>query len=130
MDKWLEEAKQKAPCTLLLDNLDLVLGPENEVSTSVDLADNSYRLRPTLPSLLSTSRSSLAPSRCQLAYLFLRLLLDQQDCILYSRPSISSVTRSRFHHRNKKLVGRSSRQSSLPRLSLRYAAPQTMEKTS
>lgn len=33
MDKWLDEAKQKAPCTLVLDNLDLVLGPENEVRT-------------------------------------------------------------------------------------------------
>jgi peroxin-1 len=32
MSKWIEEASARRPCVLILDNLELLLGPENEVS--------------------------------------------------------------------------------------------------
>lgn len=34
MAKWIEDARRQSPCILVLDNLDLVLGPENELSAS------------------------------------------------------------------------------------------------
>lgn len=34
MTKWIEDGRRKSPCILVLDNLDLILGPENELSAS------------------------------------------------------------------------------------------------
>lgn len=34
MDKWIDDAKAKAPCCLILDDLDNLLSPETEVSVS------------------------------------------------------------------------------------------------
>lgn len=34
MTKWIDDARRKSPCVLVLDNLDLILGPENELSAS------------------------------------------------------------------------------------------------
>lgn len=45
MDKWIEDAKAKAPCCLILDDLDNLLSPETEVSVSQQLL--TFPLPPT-----------------------------------------------------------------------------------
>ncbi|GMK53828.1 hypothetical protein CspeluHIS016_0104140 [Cutaneotrichosporon spelunceum] len=55
MDKWIEDARRQSPCILVLDNLDLILGPESELggasSNAAILAEHFTKLfaAPALP---------------------------------------------------------------------------------
>lgn len=51
MDKWIEDAKMKAPCCLILDDLDNLLSPETEVSVDRRLPISS--IPSELPTVLS-----------------------------------------------------------------------------
>ncbi|KAI9631847.1 putative peroxisome biosynthesis protein PAS1 [Dioszegia hungarica] len=52
INSWLEQAKGKTPCLLVLDGLDSLIGPENELSSSSDpqiLAEHFCRLIKDIP---------------------------------------------------------------------------------
>ncbi|OXH34334.1 peroxin-1 [Cryptococcus neoformans] len=62
MDKWIEDAKMKAPCCLILDDLDNLLSPETELKTST----NPSILAEYFTSLIS-SHHSLPPGTLMIA---------------------------------------------------------------
>lgn len=66
INSWLEQAKGKTPCLLVLDGLDSLIGPENEVSFFPQFFPSAGRSKLTIQLSSSSDPQILAEHFCRL----------------------------------------------------------------